>query len=202
MERSETKQSQSVAIALLSLAMTQIFLSIYLEEFKVTNEQISKTGLIVEIISNTGSKYVGNFESGYSQFSGVYQHPNKNDLIVVSRGQGYIVNSQSKQLLNTFGGKIINVIYIPHLIKDTYSILLINEYCLLCYDSSGFRWQNAEILWNRVRGLQVNDFRLTGEFYCIQEHSWNKFWLNLINNEFHLGEFSWEDLLPKPQRHW
>ncbi len=173
-----------------------------LEEFKVTDKEISQTGLIVEIISNTGSKWLGNFQSGCSKFSGVYQYPNKNDLIVVSQGQGYIVNPESKQLLSSFAGNIIDVIDIPHLLKDTYCILFINEYKLLCHDSSGFRWQNTEISWNKVRELQVNDFRLTGEFYYFQERVWKQFWLNIIKNEFHLGEFKWEDLLPKPKPPW
>ncbi|MGB3642566.1 MAG: hypothetical protein WBA39_34040 [Rivularia sp. (in: cyanobacteria)] len=89
-----------------------------------------------------------------------------------------------------------------HLLIHTFCIFFINKSSLLCYDSSGFRWQNTEILWNKVRKLQVNDFRLTGEFYCILEYYWNKFWLNLIKNEFHLGELKWEDIRIKPKRSW
>ncbi|MCJ8281472.1 MAG: hypothetical protein MJK14_16800, partial [Rivularia sp. ALOHA_DT_140] len=81
-------------------------------------------------------------------------------------------------------------------------LFFINDSILLCYDSSGLRWENTEIPWNQIREVEFNDFRLTGEFYCFQENNWKQFWFNFIKNEFHLGEFKWEDLSPKTKRPW
>jgi len=74
------------------------------QHFEVPENPKHQERLILEILPDDGINWYASFESGQSEFSGVYQHPNRVDLIIISNGQGYIVNPETQQLLETFGG--------------------------------------------------------------------------------------------------
>lgn len=169
-----------------------------LEQFSYMDKRIYQEGVVLEIIPDKSSNWLANFQPGKSEFSGVYQHPNENDLIIISRGQGYIINPENRQLLESFGGCISEVINT----SDISCIFFVDDFRLLCYASSGFLWQNTEISWNRVRKFKTKDYMFTGEFYSSNDKCWQMFWLNTKTEEFHLGDFKWEYLLPKPERPW
>ena len=84
-------------------------------EHSATNGRVDREDLVVEIQPDTGSKWIGNFKARQSDISGIYQHPNSIDLIIVSRGQGYIINPESRQLIETFGGCIFSIIDLPEI---------------------------------------------------------------------------------------
>lgn len=88
------------------------------EKFSATDNTTYQEGLVVEVIPDTGGNWVANFQPGQSEFSGVYQHPNQTDLIIISRGQGYVINPENRRILETFGGRIIGVTDVP----KSYSI--------------------------------------------------------------------------------
>jgi hypothetical protein len=168
------------------------------EQFSYMDKKIYQEGVVVEIIPDKSSNWLANFQPGQSEFSGVYQHPNQNDLIIISRGQGYIINPENRELLESFGGCISEVINL----SDFSCIFFVDDFRLLCYTSSGFLWQNIEISWNRVRKFKIKDYIFTGEFYSSKDECWQMFWLNTKTEEFNMGEFKWEYLLPKPERPW
>ena len=166
------------------------------ERFNTKDTERERETLLLEVLPDTGNNWVGIFQPGHYEFSGVYQHPNSIDLIIVSRGQGYIINPESRQLLETFNGCIFSVIDLP----ETYYILFQDASSLLCYDCSGFLWENTEIAWDSVRGLKVTGNILSGEFHRSHEDVWASFWLNLKTGSVHKGEYSLP--LTKPTRPW
>jgi hypothetical protein len=181
------------------------------KKFEATNHKIYQEGLFVEIVPDINSSWIATFNPGNSNFCGVYQHPNRVDLIIISRGQAYIINPESRNLIDTFGSNIIAVIDAPDkYIKSSYPepyivspfILFIDNSHLICYDYSGLVWRNIEISWNNVRKLKVENSRLIRECCSLESGSWLPFWLSIKTGEFHLEEFKWEYFSPKPERPW
>ncbi|OUL29672.1 hypothetical protein BV378_05740 [Nostoc sp. RF31YmG] len=174
--------------------------------FSATDHKTDQERLLVEILPDTGINWLASFQPGFSEFSGVYQHPNRIDLIIIARGQAYIINPENKNLIDTFGGNIISVIdgtyqYIQTSYQETNIassfILFVNNSHLLCYNYSGLLWQNIEIQWDSVRKLKLEHSRLMGECCSLESNSWLTFWLNIKTGEFHQGEFTIQQLLPK-----
>jgi len=62
-----------------------------------------REGYVVEIRPNKGATWVGNFRPGFSGFSGTYRHPNGCDVLVVSGGQGYVVDPEMQALRGEIG---------------------------------------------------------------------------------------------------
>ncbi len=93
--------------------LLDIPLHFYPERFYVTDRKTNQEGLVVEIFSDLGEEWIGCFEPGKSEFCGVYQHPNRIDLIIISGGQGYIINPETHQLKETVDGEIIEAIELP-----------------------------------------------------------------------------------------
>lgn len=164
--------------------------------YSVDNPQRKEIGLIIEFLPTTANNWLRTFKPGESNYSAVYQHPDKNNLIIISYGKAYIINPGNKQLLETFGNQITDLIYIPKSLTSDYYILLINNSNLLCYDSSGFQWQNNQIRWNKIRKIEVSGYELKGEFYSLKEYSWKKFSLNIIKNALEWKKFVGESKCP------
>ncbi|MEC4893536.1 MAG: hypothetical protein SAL07_10110 [Oscillatoria sp. PMC 1051.18] len=89
------------------------------KQFQVQVEEKQQEKLFLEILPDDGKNWYACFQAGKTNFSGVYQHPNHVDLIIISSGQGYIINPESQQLLETFGGEITDTIEF----FDDYAIL-------------------------------------------------------------------------------
>ncbi|MBE9117228.1 hypothetical protein IQ249_15110 [Lusitaniella coriacea LEGE 07157] len=168
-----------------------------LKIFYYSNNLSNNQGLIVKIFKENNTNWEGQFQAGISGVSGVYQHPNKVDLIVASQGKIYIVDPENEELLELFGGNIYKLVEVICF----RSIIFFEDSYILCYDSSGFLWRNTEINWKNVRDLKFEYDLLEGQFFSSQENSWTSFWLKIEKGKFNVGEFKIEDLLPKKQKH-
>ncbi len=155
------------------------------KNFTVREQQKLSENLILEILPDDGSNWYASFQSGYSEFSGVYQHPNRIDLIIISNGQGYIVNPESQQLLETFGGEITEAIEL----LDSYALLFQDLHGFMSYNETGFLWRNQELSWSSIRQLKVKRNLLIGEYKRSIETDWEPFWLNVKTGEIHLEQY-------------
>lgn len=163
----------------------------YPKQFSNTGRGTYREGFVVEVQSDTGGKWVGNFQPGLSDFSSVYCYPNGADFIVISGGQAYVIDPESRRLLETFGGRIATVIELPasDSMLSQNRILFQSEQCFLAYGPSGLLW-HQEILWNGTRLLRVDGENLTGEFHCPAQSSWIPFKLNVTTGEIQMEKQS------------
>ncbi|MDY6897200.1 MAG: hypothetical protein SWZ49_03880 [Cyanobacteriota bacterium] len=182
------------------------------KKFVVTDCKIQGEELFVEIIPDSGINWIASFQPGFSEFSAIYSHPNLIDLIVISKGQGYIINPENQELLETFGGNITSTIEeIDKYIKQDFPtkriesplILFVNDSYLICYDQEGLIWENIDISWNIVRKIKIYASKvIIGELFS-NEESWMPFWLNIKTGKLHREEFSNERFFGQnTQRPW
>ncbi|NEO87834.1 MAG: hypothetical protein F6J87_26795 [Spirulina sp. SIO3F2] len=130
---------------------------------------------LVEIYQEDGTSWQAEFKSGDSEFSNVYQHPNREDLIVVSGGQGYVVNPETQQKTETFGGEITHAIEL----RSAHQILFKSGHQFIVYNVQGLLWKQIIPMLHELR--QLNDEGrsiLTGEQKATADADWQPFWMN------------------------
>ena len=118
-----------------------------------------REGLVVRFHPNTGEAWVGNFQPGSSGWEGVLEHPNGQHLIVVARGQGYVVDPEGHQLLSRLSGNIQHVVPLPELGALVFSGGLGFE----AIKKDGIWWQSPRISWDEIRNIKVEGTILRGE---------------------------------------
>ncbi|MEL7244303.1 MAG: hypothetical protein AAGM40_18505 [Cyanobacteria bacterium J06573_2] len=182
------------------------------KKFIATDFQSPKEELFVEIIPDSGINWIGSFQPGCSEFSAIYPHPNRIDLIVISKGQGYVINPETLELLEKFGGNITSTIEeIDKYLKQDFPekriespcILFVNNSSLIFYDYQGFAWENTDIYWNNIRKIKIYGRSvILGEFFS-NEESWMPFWLNMRTGQLRKEEFNNERFFGQnTQRPW
>jgi hypothetical protein len=163
------------------------------EIFSCTENKKYEKELIVEIRPDTGHKWVGSFQPGDSNLCGVYQHPNRLDLIVISRGQAYVLNPENHQIIEKISGNISEVVEL----LESYFMLLCNTSGLLGYGSSGLLWKNTGQVWNSISQPKVEGNILRGKCMLLSQNNWQPFWLNIKTGEVQLKEFNQPKLAQK-----
>lgn len=118
-----------------------------------------REGLVVRFHPNASEAWVGNFQPGSGGWEGVLEHPNGQHLIVVARGQGYVVDPEAHQLVSTFSGDIQHVIPLPELGAIAFSDGLGFE----AIKKEGIWWQSPRISWDEIRNIKVEGTILRGE---------------------------------------
>ena len=169
--------------------------------FAVSESQSDRDRLVVEIFPDIGNNWIATFHAGRTKFSGVYQHPNRVDLALVSNGQGYIVNPETQQLLETFGGEIVETIEC----FDSYVLLFQDPAGFTSYAENGLLWRNSELLWSGTRYLKVDSSALIvliGEYQRSPESIWEPFWINVKTGEVRFEKYDWlNDALKRINSH-
>src|SRR3990172_3937129 len=69
-----------------------------------------REGFVVRFYPETNETWVANFQPGLGRWEGVLEHPNGKHLIVLARGQGYVVDPAARQLVQTLSGSIQHVV--------------------------------------------------------------------------------------------
>ena len=107
------------------------------------------------------------------------EHPNGKDLIVVARGQGYVVDPEAQQLVSRISGYIEHVIRLPEFgavaFFDGLGIEAIN------YD--GLWWRTKRISWDEIRNIKVEGTILRGEASTPDGKEWAPFTVDLMTGE-------------------
>jgi len=123
----------------------------------------------------------------------VYQHQNRLDLIVISRGQAYVLNPENHQIIEKISGNISEVVEL----LESYFMLLCNTSGLLGYGSSGLLWKNTGQVWNSISQPKVEGNILRGKCMLLSQNNWQPFWLNIKTGEVQLKEFNQPKLAQK-----
>ena len=91
-------------------------------QFNATGQGMHREGFVVEFTPPNAPPWVGNFHPGLSSFCGIVNDVTAHDVIVVSRGQGYVISLATGELRRSFGGGIELLLPIP----DLQAVLMSN----------------------------------------------------------------------------
>jgi hypothetical protein len=112
-------------------------------------------GLVVSFDPYRSESWIGNFQPGAGRsvsggWEGVLEHPNGQHLIVVARGQAYVVDPETRQLVTTFSASIQHAIPLP----DFDAIPSCDGLLFEAIKGSGLWWQSPRMLWDEVKKYQ------------------------------------------------
>jgi len=156
------------------------------EQFSSTGMGKHSEGYIVEFYSKNGQKWVGNFQPGMGHVDEVFEHPDGKNLIVVSAGQAYVIEPETRTLITNFGGQIEHVISLP----ESQMLIFGNGLWFEAIGSDGFLWKTQRISWDGMRSIRNNEVMVTGEAYDPMTDSWLSFSVDLCTGKSTGGSYN------------
>jgi len=119
-----------------------------------------REGLVVRFGVGETS-WVGNFLGGGSGFDGVEAMPDGKHLLVIARGNGYVIDPESRSLVEEIGGYICGVVSEPN-----RNLLILDEGThLRAIGPEGTAWISERVAWGELRNVRLEGDRIVGEAY-------------------------------------
>jgi len=149
----------------------------------------SREGFVVQFESKKLGTWVGNFQSGLTNFSGAYDHPDGRCVVVVAGGDVYIVDPET-QIAEQSGGTVSYVIQVSE-----KNALLFIEDIYLSLIGPDRNWQTERLSWDGIRDISISGAFVVGEGWC-PDDTWHEFSVSLTDGS-HTGgaydesEFAW-----------
>jgi hypothetical protein len=138
-------------------------------------------GLVVRFHPDASNSWVGNFQPGSGGWEDVLDHPNGQHVVVVARGQAYVVDPETRQLLFAFSGSIQHVVRLP----EFNAILFSDGLSFEAIKGSGVWWRSPRISWDEIRNIKVDGSVLRAEASTptVDGNQWIPFTLNLMTGQ-------------------
>jgi hypothetical protein len=155
------------------------------EGFSATGQGKHREGLVVRFFPRSGESWVGNFQRGWGGCDAVFEYPEgTNIVIVVAGGQGYIVDPEARQCMETFGGSIESAHHVPEL----NAVVLGDGLWFEAMGPAGLLWRSGRISWDGMCELNVDGLTLSGKAGD-PDGRWTPFTLDLRTGEFDGGSY-------------
>jgi hypothetical protein len=156
------------------------------ESFSDTGQGRHSEGYVVRFHAINGESWVGNFHSGLSGYCGVTEHPNGRDLIVISCGQGYVVDPDDRNKREYLDASIETILPVPEL-----GILVFgNGLWFEAVGTCGFAWGSQRISWDGMKELRREGTMLSGLAWSPLEDDWTPFELDLTTGSHRGGSYN------------
>jgi hypothetical protein len=160
------------------------------EQFSATGTGTHSEGFVVKFYRNKGEPWVGNFQRGICAFNGAFLHPNRHDVLIVSGGQGYVIDPETRRLLRTIGGAI-EAIYELEPLR-----LLVLDQQGLAFQAVGpvnHEWHTRRLSWDGFRNVKIHDSWIEGEGWDVIDEKWTSFTVDVLTGRSLGGAYKLED---------
>tara|TARA_R110002020_G_scaffold73623_3_gene188901 strand:- start:1034 stop:1666 length:633 start_codon:yes stop_codon:yes gene_type:complete len=150
-------------------------------------EAFYQEGFVIRFYKNDGTDWVANFQPGWTKLEKVFDFPEKNIVVVLAGGLGYVMNPNSEKPLLTFGLVITDVFQ-----AENGSLICIDQVRVQMLDNSnGEIWTSERISWDGFKGLTFENGILSGLSFdptnSLKE--WSEFSVNIKTKEITGGSF-------------
>lgn len=143
--------------------------------FSSDGHGLHREGFVVEFFPSEANSWVGNFQPGGSSFNTVVEHPDRRSFVVVSRGQGYLIDPDTRALISVLAPDVTSVLAVP----ATTEVLVATFTRLQLVDAGGAIWASRDISWDGIENLKLTDDMVIGQGWSPVDDSWHPFRLNL-----------------------
>ena len=158
------------------------------ERFSATGEGMHSEGFVVRFLPDRGEPWIGNFHGGLSSFSGVHSHPDGQHVLVVAGGQGYVVDPETRALVQLLGGAIESVhVYGQH-------DLLVLDHQGLAFEAIGRNgrvWRTRRLSWDGFRDVDYGQTEIVGEGWNAIGQQWQPFRVDVRTGLSSGGAYYW-----------
>jgi len=150
------------------------------EPFSATGGGTHREGYVVRFTDSRRDRWVGNFQPGLGGVDAVCEHPDRRRVLVISGGQGYIVDPDDRTHREYLGGQVEDVLPVPG-----RGVLLGNGLWFELVGPGGTLWTSDRISWDGMGQLRVDGLSLTGE-------AWDALTDNLVPFELDISTGHWK----------
>jgi len=148
-------------------------------------EQFSHEGLVIRFYKSNGGEWVANFQPGWSDCVLVEDYPDTNRIIVIAKGQGYIMSPDQEKPIDIFG------VGINQVLKANDKKIILADFCnVWLVNDQGNVWQSKRISWDGIEDLKLQENLVTGLSYDPGANDWKPFSINLDTKETIGGSYS------------
>ena len=154
-------------------------------QFSSTGQGMHSEGFVVEFLPGSRMSWVGNFQPGLSSYTEAIGHPDGRRVIVISGGEGYIVDPQTQQVDTMFGGAIEYCAHVPDLKAAVFGNGLWFEIIF----GDGSRTVTRRISWDGMTGIEILGDRLRGRAFDPMTESSVPFEVNLLDGTHTGGSY-------------
>lgn len=155
--------------------------------FSHTGMGTHREGFVVKFFPSTGT-WIGNFQRGLSSLDHVFSHPNEKHAVIVAGGTAYVVDPDSRNLIESFGGQIDAIIPVPEL----RYVLIRNGVSFEAMGPTGIVWKSRRISWDGMRNISLLGSTVHGEAYRPEgvEVMWDAFELDILTGSVTGGSWA------------
>jgi hypothetical protein len=150
---------------------------------------------VVRFSPDHGEPWIGNFQPGFgSRFlSGVFEHPDAKTFVVVSGGQAYVVDPETRTTVETFGADIGSAA------RDERRLVFGTETEAIVIERSG-RSVSPRLAWDGIADLKLEGDRLIGHGFDVLNDEWRPIEVDLTSHAVLKSAYEFE-VVP-PARGW
>jgi hypothetical protein len=150
------------------------------------DEQFYSEGFVVRFYKSDGSDWVANFKTGWSNLNFVFDYPEIDRIIVIAKGQGYIMDPNQEKPIETFGLGIKSA-----LVTKENEIVLVDDISIEIMTEKGIVWQSERISWDGIKDTELNGNILSGLSYDPTNsfNEWIPFTVDLTTKEIIGGSY-------------
>lgn len=153
--------------------------------FSATGQGTHREGLVVRFTADDGSSWSGNFQPGIGQFEAILRHPDSRRVVVVARGQAYVVDPNNSSKWECFGGSIETVLRI----RELNALVFGNGLWFELVGAYGTIWQSRRISWDGMRDVSIQGLTLTGKSW-FYDGTWSDFTVDLVEGTVTGGSYN------------
>lgn len=163
--------------------------------FPISGYGACHEGFVVQFESEKIGKWVGNFQSGLTSFSGAFAHPDGRRIVVVAGGDVYTVDPDT-QTAEKSGGMVTSVTQVSE-----KNALLFNDGIYLSLIGPDCNWQTERLSWDGIRNLSLSGDFVLGEGWHYDD-TWHEFSVSLANGSHTGGAYDESEFVPIKRPWW
>ena len=150
-------------------------------------EQFYSEGFVVKFYKNDGTEWVANFKAGWSDFSKIFDFPEKDVIVVFANGFGYVMNPNQEKPLMTIGTMSRKVFQ-----SENGDLICIDDIGIEIIDCINFKtWKSERISWDGFKDLTFENGIIKGKSFdpTNSKQEWSDFSFNTLTKEITGGSF-------------
>lgn len=143
--------------------------------FSRNGETSRQSELIIHVCRRGGNSWYGVFPSGNHPeiaTSGFHHWSSSDKLLVVSKGRGYIVDTNNPSVWSEAHLSPITW-YDNSSIEDT--VIVCDFRRIAAYSALGLMWKTPQLSWGGIRNIEVSEESIRGEAWDAPWDSWVSF---------------------------
>ncbi len=119
--------------------------------------RLGREGLVVEFTDSSGKVWTGNFKPGLGGLQDVLEYPDRKRVIVVSRGDAWSVDIETREASEILNGGILEIWRVANgLVANRQGLHFIR------LGPNGVIWRTRRLSWDGFEDVRVTDFEITG----------------------------------------